>query len=91
MYRFKLIAIYDCLFLLFFQIVMVVDARDPLFYRCPDLEVTLSLCQLAAFSSRIFLIHVKIFLTQAYAREIDEHRKTMLLVNKADLLPSYVR
>ncbi|VVB04088.1 unnamed protein product [Arabis nemorensis] len=46
-------------------IVMVVDARDPLFYRCPDLE--------------------------AYVREIDEHRKTMLLVNKADLLPSYVR
>uniref|UniRef100_A0A1J3J582 Large subunit GTPase 1 n=1 Tax=Noccaea caerulescens TaxID=107243 RepID=A0A1J3J582_NOCCA len=46
-------------------IVMVVDARDPLFYRCPDLE--------------------------AYAREIDEHKKTMLLVNKADLLPSYVR
>ncbi|VYS53658.1 unnamed protein product [Arabidopsis thaliana] len=46
-------------------IVMVVDARDPLFYRCPDLE--------------------------AYAQEIDEHKKTMLLVNKADLLPSYVR
>ncbi|CAH2060888.1 unnamed protein product [Thlaspi arvense] len=46
-------------------IVMVVDARDPLFYRCPDLE--------------------------AYAQEIDEHKKTMLLVNKADLLPSHVR
>ncbi|XP_013603383.1 PREDICTED: GTPase LSG1-1 [Brassica oleracea var. oleracea] len=36
-------------------IVMVVDARDTLFYRCPDLE--------------------------AYAREIDEHKKLMLLVN----------
>ncbi|XP_041989890.1 GTPase LSG1-1-like [Salvia splendens] len=46
-------------------IVMVVDARDPLFYRCPDLE--------------------------AYAREIDEHTKTVLLVNKADLLPCSVR
>ncbi|CAN8241739.1 unnamed protein product [Cochlearia groenlandica] len=46
-------------------IVMVVDARDPLFYRCPDLE--------------------------AYAQEIDEHKKTMLLVNKADLLPTHVR
>ncbi|KAL0650989.1 hypothetical protein Bca4012_093680 [Brassica carinata] len=46
-------------------IVMVVDARDPLFYRCPDLE--------------------------AYAREIDEHKKMMLLVNKADLLPPEVR
>ncbi|CAN8294989.1 unnamed protein product [Cochlearia groenlandica] len=46
-------------------IVMVVDARDPLFYRCPDLE--------------------------AYAREIDEHKKIMLLVNKADLLPPDVR
>lgn len=34
---------YHWLFLLLFQIVMVVDARDPLFYRCPDLEVTLSL------------------------------------------------
>ncbi|KAG8371106.1 hypothetical protein BUALT_Bualt13G0052300 [Buddleja alternifolia] len=46
-------------------LVMVVDARDPLFYRCPDLE--------------------------AYAREIDEHKKTLLLVNKADLLPPSVR
>lgn len=46
-------------------LVMVVDARDPLFYRCPDLE--------------------------AYAQEIDEHKKTLLLVNKADLLPLTVR
>ncbi|KAG6762054.1 hypothetical protein POTOM_032539 [Populus tomentosa] len=46
-------------------LVMVVDARDPLFYRCPDLE--------------------------AYAREIDEHKRTLLLVNKADLLPFSVR
>ncbi|KAL0912119.1 hypothetical protein M5K25_018070 [Dendrobium thyrsiflorum] len=36
---------------------MVVDARDPLFYRCPDVE------------------------------EIDERKRTLLLVNKADLLP----
>ncbi|GMG98400.1 hypothetical protein Nepgr_000240 [Nepenthes gracilis] len=46
-------------------LVMVVDARDPLFYRCPDLE--------------------------AYAREVDDHKKTMLLINKADLLPYFVR
>ncbi|KAJ7981247.1 GTPase LSG1-2 [Quillaja saponaria] len=46
-------------------LVMVVDARDPLFYRCPDLE--------------------------AYAREIDEHKRTLLLVNKADLLPASIR
>lgn len=46
-------------------LVMVVDARDPLFYRCPDLE--------------------------AYAREIDEHKQTLLLINKADLLPYSVR
>lgn len=46
-------------------LVMVVDARDPLFYRCPDLEL--------------------------YAREIDENKRTMLLVNKADLLPLVVR
>ncbi|GMN46895.1 hypothetical protein TIFTF001_016060 [Ficus carica] len=46
-------------------LVMVVDARDPLFYRCPDLEV--------------------------YARENDEHKRTLLLVNKADLLPYSVR
>ncbi|KAL4578566.1 hypothetical protein LXL04_014691 [Taraxacum kok-saghyz] len=46
-------------------LVMVVDARDPLFYRCPDLE--------------------------AYAREVDEHKRTLLLVNKADLLPRSVR
>lgn len=46
-------------------LVMVVDARDPLFYRCPDLE--------------------------AYAREIDEHKRTLLLINKADLLPYPVR
>ncbi|KAL2485551.1 GTPase LSG1-2 [Abeliophyllum distichum] len=46
-------------------LVMVVDARDPLFYRCPDLE--------------------------AFAREVDGHKKTLLLVNKADLLPDSVR
>lgn len=46
-------------------LVMVVDARDPLFYRCPDLEV--------------------------YVREVDEHKRTMLLINKADLLPYSVR
>lgn len=46
-------------------LVMVVDARDPLFYRCPDLEV--------------------------YAREVDKHKKTLLLVNKADLLPCSIR
>ncbi|ERM99388.1 hypothetical protein AMTRI_Chr12g266860 [Amborella trichopoda] len=46
-------------------VVMVVDARDPLFYRCPDLE--------------------------AYVQEIDKHKRTLLLVNKADLLPSDVR
>lgn len=46
-------------------LVMVVDARDPLFYRCPDLE--------------------------EYAREINEHKRTLLLVNKADLLPITIR
>ncbi|CAG7867394.1 unnamed protein product [Brassica rapa] len=40
-------------------IVMIVDASDTLFYRCPDLE-------------------------------IDEHKKLMLLVNNADILPPYV-
>ncbi|KAK1270461.1 hypothetical protein QJS04_geneDACA012914 [Acorus gramineus] len=47
------------------QLVTVVEARDPLFYRCPDLE--------------------------AYVREIHEHKRTLLLVNKADLLPFSVR
>lgn len=28
---------------------------------------------------------------QAYAREIDEHKRTLLLINKADLLPNPVR
>lgn len=46
-------------------LVMVVDSRDPLFYRCPDLE--------------------------AYAKEVDVHKNTLLLVNKADLLPASVR
>ncbi|XP_028808348.1 GTPase LSG1-2-like [Neltuma alba] len=46
-------------------LVMVVDSRDPLFYRCPDLE--------------------------AYAREVDEHKRTLLLVNKADLLSTPIR
>ncbi|XP_058105262.1 GTPase LSG1-2 [Magnolia sinica] len=46
-------------------LVMVVDGRDPLFYRCPDLE--------------------------AYACEINEHKRTLLLLNKADLLPFEVR
>ena len=47
-------------------VVQVVDARDPLFYRCPDLE--------------------------AYVREIDgDRKKTMLLLNKADLLSPQLR
>ncbi|MED6119382.1 hypothetical protein PIB30_011185 [Stylosanthes scabra] len=46
-------------------LVMVVDSRDPLFYRCPDLE--------------------------AYAREVDKHKRTLLLINKADLLPASIR
>jgi len=32
-----------------------------------------------------------ISLRQAYAREVDEHKRTLLLVNKADLLPASVR
>lgn len=46
-------------------VVTVVDARNPLFYRCCDLE--------------------------AYVQEIDFNKRTMLLVNKADLLPVYIR
>jgi large subunit GTPase 1 len=46
-------------------VVTVVDARNPLFYRCCDLE--------------------------AYVQEIDIHKRTMLLVNKADLLPVHIR
>ncbi|KAI5074215.1 hypothetical protein GOP47_0010176 [Adiantum capillus-veneris] len=46
-------------------VVTVVDARNPLFYRCPDLET--------------------------YVHEIDPFKRTMLLVNKADLLPITAR
>ena len=46
-------------------VVQVVDARDPMFYRCPDLE--------------------------AYVHEISEKKKTMLLLNKADLLSPELR
>ncbi|MCO5597342.1 hypothetical protein L7F22_051418 [Adiantum nelumboides] len=46
-------------------VVTVVDARNPLFYRCPDLET--------------------------YVHEIDPFKGTMLLVNKADLLPITAR
>jgi large subunit GTPase 1 len=47
-------------------VVQVVDARDPLFYRCPDLE--------------------------AFVKELDGGRKkTMLLLNKADLLSRELR
>ncbi|KAH9322489.1 hypothetical protein KI387_017128 [Taxus chinensis] len=46
-------------------VVTVVDGRNPLFYRCPDLE--------------------------DYVQEIDSHKRTMLLVNKADLLPVSMR
>ena len=47
-------------------VVQVVDARDPLFYRCPDLE--------------------------AFVKELDAGRKkTMLLLNKADLLSEELR
>lgn len=41
-------------------IIMVVDSRNPLFYRCPDLE--------------------------AYVKELDPHKETMILLNKSDLL-----
>ena len=46
-------------------VVQVVDARDPLFYRCPDLE--------------------------AYVKEISAKKRTMLLLNKADLLSPELR
>eukprot|EP00897_Mesotaenium_endlicherianum_P010478 jgi/Mesen1/9459/ME000627S08849 len=45
--------------------VMVVDVRNPLFYRCADLE--------------------------RYVKEINPCKSTMLLLNKADLLPVSVR
>ena len=39
----KHVTLHDITFVLMLwishQLVMVVDARDPLFYRCPDLEV----------------------------------------------------
>lgn len=46
-------------------VVQVVDARDPVFYRCPDLE--------------------------AYVGELSTKKKTMLLLNKADLLSPQLR
>ncbi|KAH7445383.1 hypothetical protein KP509_01G006000 [Ceratopteris richardii] len=46
-------------------VVTVVDARNPLFYRCQDLE--------------------------QYVKEVDPLKRTMLLVNKADLLPVEAR
>jgi large subunit GTPase 1 len=46
-------------------VVQVVDARDPLFYRCPDLE--------------------------QYITEIDPAKRTILLLNKADLLSPELR
>eukprot|EP00249_Psilotum_nudum_P020066 c27543_g1_i1 orf=170-2158(+) len=46
-------------------VVMVVDARNPLFYWCPDLE--------------------------AYVQEIDPNKRTILLLNKADLVPDAIR
>lgn len=46
-------------------VVQVVDARDPLFYRCEDLE--------------------------AYVKELNPGKTTMLLLNKADLLSEELR
>lgn len=46
-------------------VVQVVDARDPMFYRCPDLE--------------------------AFVKELDAKKRTMLLLNKADLLSPELR
>ena len=46
-------------------VVQVVDARDPMFYRCEDLE--------------------------AYVKELNPSKKTMLLLNKADLLSQELR
>jgi hypothetical protein len=45
--------------------IQVVDARDPLLYRCEDLE--------------------------AYGRELHATKTSLLLLNKADLLPQSVR
>jgi len=46
-------------------VVQVVDGRDPLLYRCEDLE--------------------------AYCRELNPTKASLLLLNKADLLPEAVR
>lgn len=37
------------------------------------------------------MTHFALTLEQAYAREVDEHKRTLLLVNKADLLPASIR
>ena len=39
----------------------------------------------------LFLTSSMAFCVLAYAKEIDEHKRTMLLVNKADLLPLNIR
>ena len=45
--------------------IQIVDGRDPLFYRCEDLET--------------------------YTKSINSDKINMLLINKSDLLPDYVR
>lgn len=46
-------------------LIQIVDARDPLFFRCEDLQV--------------------------YAGELSEQKRTMLLINKSDLVPETTR
>ncbi|EMS54804.1 hypothetical protein TRIUR3_20330 [Triticum urartu] len=81
-------------------LVMVVDSRNPLFYRCPDLEDShhnqcfILYCLLICEVFESFLLSSDIYLflrIKEYAQEIDEHKRTLLLVNKADLLPLSVR
>jgi hypothetical protein len=37
------------------------------------------------------MTHFALIFQQAYAKEVDVHKRTLLLVNKADLLPASVR
>ena len=59
-------------------LVQIVDARNPLLFRCEDLVQT---CM-------HLLVHVVMCLSlqEKYAQELDSNKVNMLLISKADLL-----
>lgn len=67
-------------------VVQIVDARNPLLFRCPDLVRFLA----QNITHYLHLIVIETIFSscfqESYVKEVSEHKVNMVLVNKADLL-----